>query len=280
MQIVNISAYKFITLDDTEALRPRLHEMCETLSLKGTILLAPEGINMFLAGAREAIDGFMTWLKQDARFADIEPKESPSDSKPFKRMLVRLKKEIITMRMPLIRPEEGRAPSVPPVTLKRWLDQGHDDDGRPVVLLDTRNAFEVAVGTFEQAREYGITKFTEFPQLVADHREEFDGKTVVSFCTGGIRCEKAAIHMQEVGIENVYQLEGGILKYFEEVGGEHYKGDCFVFDYRTALNPQLLPAGPKQCFACRAVVTPLEQKLPDYQPGIRCPHCAGRSKAA
>lgn len=276
MQIVNISAYKFITLDDTVELRPRMHAQCEQRALKGTILLAPEGINMFLAGPREAIDGFMAWLKQDARFADIEPKESPSDSQPFKRMLVRLKKEIITMRMPLIRPEEGRAPSVAPVTLKRWLDQGHDDTGREVLLLDTRNAFEVDVGTFEQARDYRIAKFTEFPEQVATHRDEFEGKTVVSFCTGGIRCEKAAIHMQEAGIEHVYQLEGGILKYFEEVGGEHYKGDCFVFDYRTALNPQLLPAGPKQCFACRAVVTPLEQKSPDYQPGVKCPHCAAR----
>jgi UPF0176 protein len=280
MQIINISAYKFISLDDTVELRPRMLEQCTQRSLKGTILLAPEGINMFLAGTREAIDGFMGWLKQDPRFADIEPKESPSADQPFKRMLVRLKNEIITMRMPLIRPEEGRAPSVAPVTLKRWLDQGHDDDGREIVLLDTRNAFEVDVGTFEQARDYRISKFTEFPEQVAAHRDEFEGKTVVSFCTGGIRCEKAAIHMQEAGIEHVYQLEGGILKYFEEVGGEHYAGDCFVFDYRTALNPQLLPAGPKQCFACRAVVTPLEQKSPDYTPGVQCPHCAPRKRAA
>lgn len=276
MQIVNISAYKFVTLDDTVELRPRVLEQCTQQALKGTILLAPEGINMFLAGSREAIDGFMTWLKADPRFADITPKESLSDTQPFKRMLVRLKKEIITMRMPLIRPEEGRAPSVAPVTLKRWLDQGHDDEGRPLVLLDTRNAFEVDVGTFEQARDYRITKFTEFPEHVAAHRDEFAGKTVVSFCTGGIRCEKAAIHMQETGIDHVYQLEGGILKYFEEVGGEHYRGDCFVFDYRTALNPKLLPAGYQQCFACRAVVTPDEQTSPDYQPGVQCPHCAGK----
>ena len=274
--IVNISAYKFVTLDDTAEMRPRFLQKCTDLGLKGTILLAPEGINMFLAGSREAIDGYMDWMHADPRLADIVAKESFSEKQPFNRMLVRLKKEIITMRMPLIRPEEGRAPSVAPVMLKRWLDQGHDDAGREIVLLDTRNAFEVDVGTFEQARDYRITKFTEFPEQVAAHRDEFAGKTVVSFCTGGIRCEKAAIHMQEAGIEHVYQLEGGILKYFEEVGGEHYKGDCFVFDYRTALNPQLLPAGPKQCFACRAVVTPLEQKSPDYQPGVKCPHCAAR----
>ncbi|MCY1359164.1 hypothetical protein D9M68_813480 [compost metagenome] len=195
-------------------------------------------------------------------------------------MLVRAKKEIITMKMPLIRPEDGRAPSVRPVDLKRWLDQGHDDEGRPVVMLDTRNDFEVAVGTFDDAVEYDIAKFSEFPEAVAAHKAELEGKTVVSFCTGGIRCEKAAIHMQEVGVERVYQLEGGILKYFEEVGGSHYRGDCFVFDYRTALNPNLEPAGPRQCFACRAVVTPEEQQSPHYVIGTSCPHCIGTKQAA
>lgn len=280
MQIVNISAYKFVSIDDIEPLRSEMRARCEALSLKGTILLAPEGINMFLAGPREAIDGFMTWLHADARFADIAPKESLSEDQPFKRMLVRAKKEIITMKMPLIRPEAGRAPSVSPVDLKRWLDQGHDDAGRPVVMLDTRNAFEVAVGTFEAAVEYDIAKFSDFPPAVAEHRADFEGKTVVSFCTGGIRCEKAAIHMQEVGIENVYQLEGGILKYFEEVGGSHYRGDCFVFDYRTALNPNLEPSGPVQCFACRAVVTAEQQQDPAYVVGKSCPQCAPVATAA
>ncbi|MNT54722.1 rhodanese superfamily protein [compost metagenome] len=147
-------------------------------------------------------------------------------------------------------------------------------------MLDTRNDFEVAVGTFEDAVEYDIAKFSEFPEAVAAHKAELEGKTVVSFCTGGIRCEKAAIHMQEVGVERVYQLEGGILKYFEEVGGSHYRGDCFVFDYRTALNPNLEPAGPKQCFACRAVVTPQEQQSPHYVVGKSCPHCIGSKDQA
>ena len=274
MQIVNISAYKFVTLEDIETLRPAMRERCDAAGLKGTILLAPEGINMFLAGTREQIDSFMGWLHADPRFADITPKESISDNQPFKRMLVRAKKEIITMKMPLIRPEAGRAPSVRPVDLKRWLDQGHDDEGRPVVMLDTRNAFEVAVGTFDNAVEYNIEKFSDFPPAIAENKADLEGKTVVSFCTGGIRCEKAAIHMQEVGIERVYQLEGGILKYFEEVGGNHYHGDCFVFDYRTALNPNLEPSGPVQCFACRAVVTAEEQQLPAYVVGQSCPHCA------
>ncbi len=276
MQIINISAYKFVSLNDIETMRPEMRSRCEDLGLKGTILLAPEGINMFLAGPREAIDGFMAWLHADARFADIAPKESLSDHQPFKRMLVRAKKEIITMKRPLIRPEEGRAPSVRPVDLKRWLDQGHDDEGRPVVMLDTRNDFEVAVGTFDNVVEYNLAKFSEFPDMVEARKAEFAGKTVVSFCTGGIRCEKAAIHMQEVGVDHVYQLEGGILKYFEEVGGSHYRGDCFVFDYRTALNPNLEPAGPKQCFACRAVVTPDEQQSPHYVVGKSCPHCVGQ----
>jgi UPF0176 protein len=241
MSTLNISAYKFVGLDDLVALRESLRARCEAWALKGTILLAPEGINLFLAGSREAIDTFMDALREDARFADIVPKESYSDAPPFKRMRVRLKKEIITMRAPLIRPELGRAPAVAPATLRRWLDQGHDDDGRPVVLLDTRNDYEVDVGTFEQVVDYRLSSFTGFPDAVAADRERFDGKTVVSFCTGGIRCEKAAIHMQGIGIEHVYQLEGGILKYFEDVGGAHWRGDCFVFDGRGALDPNLAP---------------------------------------
>jgi UPF0176 protein len=141
-------------------------------------------------------------------------------------------------------------------------------------MVDTRNDFEVDVGTFDNTVDYRIKKFTEFPEVIAAHKDDFDGKTVVTFCTGGIRCEKAAIHMQEIGYDNVYQLEGGILKYFEEVGGAHYTGDCFVFDYRTALNPKLEPTETVQCFACRAVVTPRQQMAPEYVVGQSCPHCA------
>jgi len=242
MSILNISAYKFVGLDDLEALRARLVERCHALALKGTILLAPEGINLFLAAPREAIDAFVDWLHEDPRFADIAPKESLSDEVPFGRMRVRLKKEIITMRAPSIRPGEGRAPHVLPLDLRRWLDQGHDDDGRPVVLVDTRNDYEVAAGTFENTVEYGLSSFTGFPEAIAADRARFDGKTVVSFCTGGIRCEKAAIHMREIGIDRVFQLEGGILKYFEEAGGAHWHGDCFVFDERGAVDPTLAPS--------------------------------------
>jgi UPF0176 protein len=270
---VNISAYKFITFADTVEKRPEFRAKCEELELKGTILLSPEGINLFLAGVRASIDSFLAWLRADPRFADIEAKESFSAKQPFTKMLVKLKREIITMKNPLIRPEEGRAPAVDAQTLKRWLDQGHDDNGKPVVMMDTRNAFEVDVGTFRNTLDYRIEKFSEFPDVVAQHKDELAGKTVVTFCTGGIRCEKAAIHMQNIGYDSVYQLEGGILKYFEEVGGAHYDGDCFVFDYRTALNPKLEETQTAQCFACRAVVTPREQLSPYYVPGKSCPHC-------
>jgi UPF0176 protein len=242
MSTLNISAYRFVSLDDLPALRERVLAQCEALALKGTILLAPEGINLFLAGPRDAIDAFMAWLHQDSRFAGLTAKESMSDDVPFKRMRVRLKKEIITLRQPTLRPEGGRAPAVDAFTLKRWLDQGHDDHGRDVVLLDTRNAYETDVGMFPQAVDYRIASFTELPSALAADQSRYDGKTVVSYCTGGIRCEKAALHMQDIGMENVYQLEGGVLKYFEEVGGTHWEGDCFVFDERGAVDKALAPA--------------------------------------
>ena len=237
--ILNISVYKFIPLPDAQDLRNLLLERCQQLALKGTILLAEEGINMFLAGSAEAIHGFFAQLKTDARFADLQPKESWSDRQPFKKMLVKVKKEIIRMDYPTIRPANGRAAAVSAATAKRWLDQGHDDVGRPVVTLDTRNAFEVDHGTFEGAIDWRINKFTEFPDAVRAHQAELQEKTIISFCTGGIRCEKAAILMHEMGLNNVYQLEGGILKYFEEVGGAHYQGNCFVFDEREALGADL-----------------------------------------
>ena len=277
---VNIAAYKFVTLDNLDEMRQQYQQRCNALGLKGTVLLTPEGINMFLSGPRAQVDDYLGWVKQDPRLADLEWKESLSSEQSHKRMLVKIKQEIITMRMPLIKPELGRAPAVEPKTLKRWLDQGHDDDGVPVVMMETRNAFEVDVGTFENTLDYRIDRFSEFPDVVARHRDELQGKTVVTFCTGGIRCEKAAIHMKNIGYERVYQLDGGILKYFEEVGADHYSGDCFVFDYRTALNPRLEPTETVQCFACRAVVTPRQQLSPGYVEGVSCPHCASPEAAA
>lgn len=246
MNVVNLAAYQFVSLNDLAGLQAALLARCTELGLRGTILLAPEGLNLFIAGPREATDGLIGYLRTDplfeGRFATLQFKESLSQAQPFRRMRVKLKKEIITMNAPTIRPEAGRAPAVDAPTLKRWLDQGLDDAGRPVVLLDTRNAFEVDVGTFDGALDYRLSKFSEFPAAVAEHRADLSDKTIVSFCTGGIRCEKAAIHMHNLGIDHVYQLEGGILKYFEEVGGAHYHGDCFVFDERAALDPGLQPA--------------------------------------
>jgi UPF0176 protein len=154
-------------------------------------------------------------------------------------MRIKIKSEIIRMNHPTIRPQAGRAPSVTPGELNRWLDQGHDDNGREVVLLDTRNAFEVSHGSFKGAVDFGIGKFSDFPQAFRDHASALEGKTIVSFCTGGIRCEKAAIYMRSIGHPHAFQLEGGILNYFEKTDARHYRGDCFVFDDRALLDPQL-----------------------------------------
>jgi UPF0176 protein len=241
--ILNISTYKFVPLSDAPALRELFLQRAVALGLKGTILLAEEGINLFLAGRAEDVREFVAQLHTDARFADIVPKESWSDTQPFKKMLVKVKGEIIRMNHPTIKPADGRAPAVAPATVKRWLDQGFDDNGRPVVTLDTRNDFEVDEGTFDGAIDWRITKFTEFPEALRSHLDDLKDKTVVSFCTGGIRCEKAAILMREEGLEHVYQLEGGILKYFEETDGSHYHGGCFVFDERRALGADLQTVG-------------------------------------
>jgi UPF0176 protein len=242
-KVLNISCYKFVALPDAAELRPLLHSRAVAAQIKGTILLAEEGINFFLAGSAGAVRGFVDALRTDARFADLAPKESWSTTVPFRKMLVKVKREIIRMDHPAIRPAEGRAPSVDPATLRRWLGQGHDDDGRPVVTLDTRNAFEVDHGTFDGAIDWRIGKFTDFPPALRAHKEALRDKTVVSFCTGGIRCEKAAILMREEGLPHVYQLEGGILKYFELTDGAHYHGGCFVFDDRAVLGSDLSAEG-------------------------------------
>jgi UPF0176 protein len=237
--VLNISAYRFVGIADTERLRTRLLADAEALGLLGTILLAPEGINLFLAGSPESIRRFLDGLGADPRFAGLHPRQSWSEKQPFRKLRAKVKREIIRMNHPAIQPAQGRAPAIDPPTVKRWLDQGHDDEGRPVVTLDTRNAFEVDHGTFEGAIDWRLAKFSDFPRALEAHKAEFEGKTVVSFCTGGIRCEKAAIYMREAGLNHVWQLDGGILQYFEETGGAHFHGDCFVFDERVALGPRL-----------------------------------------
>ncbi len=239
MSVLNISTYKFVSLDERESLRDKLQQQCDALALKGTILLAPEGINIFLAGEASAIHAFLDWLRQDPRFADIAAKESWSGSVPFKKMRVRLKKEIITMKVLDIRPEDHRAEAVSPARLKGWLDRGRDDAGREIIMIDTRNVFEVEAGTFINALDFGIERFSLYPAAVTSRRRDFNDKTIVTFCTGGIRCEKAVLYMNQLGMQNVYQLDGGILKYFEEVGGAHWAGNCVVFDGRGKLDPSL-----------------------------------------
>jgi len=239
--IVNIAAYRFVPLTDLPELRASLRAQAEALALKGTVLLAPEGINLFLAGAREPVDTFVAWLREDARFAQLPVKESLCAQVPFGRLRVRLKREIITLRAP-VAPHRGRAPAVDAATLKRWLDQGHDDAGREVLLLDTRNAYETDAGRFADAIDYRLPRFTALPEAVLADRARYLGKTIVSYCTGGIRCEKAALHLSALGLGEVHQLEGGILKYLEETDGSHWQGDCFVFDERGALDKDLRPA--------------------------------------
>lgn len=240
--IVNTAAYHFVPLDDAQALTGTLLERAQALDLRGTILVAEEGINLFLAGSRESIDSFYAQLKADARFVDMRVKYSLSHMQPFARLKAKLKSEIISFRRDDGQPlDYPRAPSVAPATVQRWLRQGHDDAGKRVVMLDTRNAQEFAHGTFAGALTLPIAKFTDLPAALEPHREALADATVVSFCTGGIRCEKAALWMQNDGMHNVLQLEGGILGYFEEVGGEGYEGRCFVFDERVALDAQLQP---------------------------------------
>lgn len=240
--VLNLAAYRFVVLDDLEGLRERLLDRARAAALKGSILLAEEGINLFLAGAEADARCFLSWLQSDARFSDLRAKESWSDAQPFKRLRVKLKREIIRMDHPTIRPLDARAPAVDAATLARWLDAGHCDAGRPVLMLDTRNGFEVDAGRFVGALDWRLQRFGEFPAALAAHRAELVGKTVVSYCTGGIRCEKAALLMREQGVEHVLQLDGGILQYFEAIGARHYEGGCFVFDERGTLDDRLQPA--------------------------------------
>lgn len=240
--ILNLSAYRFVGLNHTEVWRESIRSQAEAASLKGTVLLAEEGINLVLAGEPGALRGFVAWLRAHAVFADLQAKESWSDVVPFGKLRVKVKPEIIRMNHPTVRPQAGRAPSVDAQTLARWLDRGHDDAGRPVVTLDTRNGFEVGHGRFRGALDWNLARFSEFPEALREHREELRGKTVVSYCTGGIRCEKAALLMAEAGIDNVLQLDGGILKYFEVASGLHFDGHCFVFDRREILDSELTEA--------------------------------------
>ncbi|MBL6705367.1 MAG: sulfurtransferase [Planctomycetaceae bacterium] len=268
LAIVNIAAYKFVELDRLTERREQVRELGRKLELKGTVLLSEEGINLFIAGSREAIDKFLAELRSDAQLSDLVVKESLSERQPFTRMLVKIKNEIISFGVDGIDPRQRTSPKLPPEQLKQWLDEG-----RPVHLLDTRNDYEVEVGTFRNAHVLGIDHFREFPEAIDSLPASMKDEPIVMFCTGGIRCEKAGPFMQARGFKNVFQLDGGILKYFEECGGDHYDGDCFVFDQRVAVDPQLRETAVEQCFACQMPLTVKDQSLPSYEPGVSCRYC-------
>ena len=242
MKVINIAAYHFTHIADPDALAEGLRRRAAEGGLRGTVLVAPEGLNVFLAGAAEGIEAFLSPLRDDPRFAAMPVKTSRSRSQPFARLKVKVKPEIIAWRRTDGAPlAHQRAPTVAPPDLARWIKRGTDDDGRRVVLLDTRNREEVAYGSFRNALTLPIDNFTDLVGALAPHRDALAGATVVSFCTGGIRCEKAALTLRADGMHNVLQLDGGILGYFEQVGGAGYEGRCFVFDERVALDPSLQP---------------------------------------
>lgn len=239
--ILNVAAYRFVPVDNPAELIVWVRERAAHADLRGTVLVAHEGINLFLAGQPAALHGFLDELQQDPRFAGLPLRFSRSAAPPFAKLKVKRKREIIAFRREHASPLEGDAPRVDAPTLRRWMQQGHDDQGRRLRLLDTRNREEVAFGSFIGAERLPIDNFVDLPEAVAALEASWRDDTVVSFCTGGIRCEKAALWLQAQGWPRVYQLDGGILGYFEQVGGEGYEGRCFVFDERVAVDPQLQP---------------------------------------
>jgi len=263
--------YKFVTLEDFEAMREPLQETMKAHNIRGTLLLAEEGINGTVSGTREGIDALLAWLKSDSRLADLDYKESLHEKQPFKRSKVKLKKEIVTLGVEGIDPKRVVGTYVEP---KAWNDLINDPD---VILIDTRNDYEVQVGTFKQAVNPKTETFREFPEYVAQHMDPAKHKKVAMFCTGGIRCEKSTAFMKEQGFEEVYHLKGGILKYLEEVPETEslWEGECFVFDDRVTVNHQLEKGSYEQCNACRLPITEEDKQSERYEHGVSCPHCYG-----
>ncbi len=251
MRILNIAGYKFISLNYLSDLQPALLEQCRKHALSGTILLSHEGININLAGLPDDIHVFITSLKQDKHFTDMRFHETWSDEIPFRKLKVKIKKEIITLRQSEVDAVSSRAADISPGKLRDWLNENRD-----ITLLDTRNDYEIRFGSFKNAKQLQLHDFSELPASLDAIPKD---KPVVMFCTGGIRCEKAAIYMLNQGYKDVYQLDGGILGYFQKIGGEHYEGECFVFDERVALDCNLLPAGVSQCKQCHGRIAQHQQ---------------------
>jgi RluA family pseudouridine synthase len=268
LPVVNIAAYRFAALDELPALRAELLALCRAQQLRGTILLSTEGVNLFVAGGKAGVDVLLARLRRISGLESLDAKVSHTDHQPFRRMLVRIKKEIIAFGVPGIDPARRTSPKLAPKQLKAWLDEG-----RKLTLLDTRNDYEVKLGTFENALAAGVDHFRDFPAAVSRLPQELKDQTIVMFCTGGIRCEKAGPYMESQGFRDVLQLEGGILKYFEECGGAHYRGECFVFDQRVGVDPALQETDAAQCFKCLSPLTAEEQRDGRYVRGVSCPYC-------
>tara|TARA_B100000900_G_scaffold107546_1_gene89505 strand:- start:1994 stop:2827 length:834 start_codon:yes stop_codon:yes gene_type:complete len=267
-EVVNIAGYRFVNLDDRDELRQPFRFICEKLNLKGTILLSRNGINFFLAGNKKSIDSYIDFLQSDKRFVDIPLKISYTNYQPFRRMLVRLKKEIISLGIDEVRPADFTAPNIKPIELKNMLDNKED-----IIILDTRNDYETRVGLFENAIDLNLSTFRDFPNAILSLPDEYKSKQIVMYCTGGIRCEKASVVMMNAGFENVKQLEGGVLGYFEDTDGSHWKGDCFVFDQRVAVDTELKETEYSMCFACREPLTKYERRSSEYKLNAYCPYC-------
>ena len=270
-EILVAALYKFVEIDDLLSLQSNLYEICEKNNIMGTILIANEGINGTISGKNNEINQTISLLKSDKRFTNIEIKYSSSDKQPFHRMKVRLKKEIVTIGLPEINPNKKVGTYVKP---EDWNDLISDPN---VIVIDTRNKYETKIGSFENALDPETSSFREFPDWVKKFKssKENANKKIAMFCTGGIRCEKASSLMKEEGFEDVYHLQGGILKYLETIDKENslWNGECFVFDQRVCLTDELEVGSYKMCFACRMPITEEEMQNEKYIEGISCIYC-------
>ncbi|MDN3611533.1 rhodanese-related sulfurtransferase [Vibrio ostreicida] len=264
--------YKFVRLDNHTELREPLKALMEAHHIRGTLLLANEGINGTVASTREGIDTLLAWFKNDARLADLVYKESYDSQQPFNRTKVKLKKEIVTLGVEGIDPRHVVGTYVKP---NEWNDLISDPE---VFVVDTRNDYEIEIGTFKHAVNPKTDTFRDFPQYVEQNMDPAKHKKVAMFCTGGIRCEKSTAYMKEQGFDEVYHLEGGILKYLEEVPQEEslWEGDCYVFDGRVAVNHQLENSGYEMCNACRLPITEQDMHSPKFEKGVSCPKCVDK----
>ena len=270
--VVNIAGYKFEPLIDPIDLVSLYQQKCDELKLKGTMLISKNGINFSLAGTQQATETIVAFLEEDNRFLNIPLKITYSETQPFRRMKVRLKKEIISLGRKDINPRELTGERITPKDLKNLLDNEED-----VLVLDTRNEYETRVGKFENAIDLNLDTFRDFPEAIESLPEEYKDKQIVMYCTGGIRCEKASAVMMKAGFADVKQLEGGVLDYFKETGGAYWEGDCFVFDERVALDTKLNETDYIYCYICREPLSAEEKASPDFKINEHCPYCINRN---